>query len=550
MLRPRVPWVMLTTALLLSLQVSSPLAVVDDSIRVDQDIIDYAIAIIVPDQGESIRASTHISYVVRGATGPLILDFDEALDVDSLMLNDGRLGSRGSDWDWKVVEGEEPDFLVVRQWGDIGDTLAVTVHYHGRPADGLVIRNNVHNRRTAFADNWPDRARHWFPGEDHPSDKATVSFTVEVPRGWQAVANGLLLGIDTLDSQSTVWRWRESRPIPVHTMVIGSGEMAIADLGEVSGVRQTSWTFPQDSAFAVEQPLRRAHEIVAVLAELIGPFPYDKLAHVQSSTRYGGMENSSAIFYSESAYTSRRMGEGLVAHETAHQWFGDAVSQYDWYHLWLSEGFATYFAPLFFQAVGETDRFEESMSSNKRRYMDSDVVDRPVVDTTVADPFDLLNANNYQKGSWVLHMLRSELGDSSFFAAIREYYRVYRDSTALTGDLSEIVSRHAGRSMDWFFEQWLLQPGYPQLDVTWSYAESTGSLDVAIKQVQQSGWGDYELRLPLGLELDDGEVKQTVIRVSGRESVHSFDVEGKPVAVKVDPDETLLMSVIEVRSGN
>jgi len=104
--------------------------------------------------------------------------------------------------------------------------------------------------------------------------------------------------------------------------------------------------------------------------------------------------------------------------------------------------------------------------------------------------------------------------------------------------------------MEWFFEQWLLQPGYPQLEVTWSYAESTGSLDVVMRQVQQQEWGAYTLRLPLGLELDDGEVKQAVIRISGRESVHSFDVDSKPVAVKVDPDETLLMSVVEVRSGN
>ena len=541
---------MLTAILLLSLQVSSPLAVVDDTIQAEQDIIDYDIMVSIPDRGESIRASARIRYVVRGGLGPLILDFDEALDVDSVLLNDNRVGSRGPDWDWEVIEGAEPDFLVLRQWSQVGDTLSVTVHYHGRPEDGLVIGKNVHGRRTAFADNWPNRARHWFPGEDHPSDKATVSFTVAVPDGWSVVANGLLVGVDSLETGRTVWRWRESRPIPVHTMVVGAGELAVADLGEVNGVPQTSWTFPQDSAFAVEQPFRRAVQIVRVLDSVVGPFPYDKLAHVQSSTRYGGMENSSAIFYAEAAYSSRRLSEGLVAHETAHQWFGDAVSQYDWHHLWLSEGFATYFGPLFFEVVGETDRFEEAMRSNKRRYMGSGVVDRPVIDTTVQDPFELLNANNYQKGSWVLHMLRGELGDSSFFAGIREYYRVYRDSTVLTSDLAEMMSRQAGRPMEWFFEQWLLQPGYPQLQVAWSYAESTGSLGVVIRQVQKQEWGEYSLRLPLEVELENGEVVAKLIRVTGKESVHSIDVDGKPIAVKLDPDETLLMSVADVRRGN
>jgi len=161
-----------------------------------------------------------------------------------------------------------------------------------------------------------------------------------------------------------------------------------------------------------------------------------------------------------------------------------------------------------------------------------------------------LNANNYQKGSWVLHMLRSELGDSSFFAGIREYYRVFRDSTVLTSDLAEIMSRQAGRPMEWFFEQWLLQPGYPQLEVVWSYAESTQSLDVIVRQVQKQEWGEYSLRLPLEVELENGEVMREVVRISGRESVHSIEVDGKPVGVKPDPDETLLTSVVEVRRGS
>ena len=118
---------MLTAILLLSLQVSSPLAVVDDTIRAEQDIIDYDITVFIPDRGESIRASAQIRYVVRGGFGPLILDFNEALDVDSVLLNDGRVGSHGSDWDWEVIEGAEPDFLVLRQWSQVGDTLSVTL---------------------------------------------------------------------------------------------------------------------------------------------------------------------------------------------------------------------------------------------------------------------------------------------------------------------------------------------------------------------------------------------------------------------------------------
>jgi aminopeptidase N len=323
------------------LQTGSPLAVVDDAIRTGQDIINYEIVLSIPDRGNSIEAAVSVRYLVVHERGALVLDFDRALRVDSVMLVDGR-AARREEWRWAPRDGKG-DLLVIDQWGEEGDTLSVTVHYQGEPKDGLIIRNNVHGQRTAFADNWPDRAHHWFPSEDHPSDKATVSFRIETPSGWRAVANGSLIDSERVTGGRTVWVWQEEKPIPAHTMVIGAGVMSVASLGEVHGVPQTVWTFPQDSAFAVEQPFRRAADMVAVLSQTIGAFPYEKLAHVQSSTRYGGMENSSAIFYNESAYASRRMGEGVVAHEIAHQWFGDAISQYDWQHLWLSEGFASYF---------------------------------------------------------------------------------------------------------------------------------------------------------------------------------------------------------------
>ncbi len=147
-------------------------------------------------------------------------------------------------------------------------------------------------------------------------------------------------------------------------------------------------------------------------------------------------------------------------------------------------------------------------------------------------------------------MLRGLMGDAAFWNGIREYYRLYRDGNATTADFRRAMEEASGRDLSWFFEQWLLQPGYPQLQVTWSYAESTGSLGVVIRQVQKQEWGEYSLRLPLEVELENGEVVAAVIRVAGKEAVHSIDVDGEPVAVKLDPAETLLMSVVEVRRGN
>ncbi len=537
---------MISLAAVALLQLGQSLAVVDDHIRTEQDIIHYEIVLSIPNRSNTVAASATVTYRLTGESNTLVLDFDSALDIDSIILAGGARAAHGREWNWAVREGIG-DLLVVTQEASLGDTLSVTVYYQGRPRDGLILRDNVHGRPTAFADNWPDRAHLWFPSEDHPSDKASVSFRVETPPGWSAVANGHLVAVERHPDGRTAWIWQEERPIPVHTMVIGAAVMSVASLGEVDGVPQTMWTFPQDSAFAAEQPFRRAAHMVELLSSVIGPFPYAKLAHVQSSTRYGGMENSSAIFYDENGYASRRMGEGVVAHEIAHQWFGDAVSQYDWHHLWLSEGFASYFGPLYFQLAGEAETFARAMRSNRSEYMSSEVVDSPVIDTTQKDLFGLLNANNYEKGAWVLHMLRGELGDSVFLRCVREYYDTFRDSTALTADFATIVSLRAGRPMDWFFEQWLLRPGYPKIDATWGYAEGADSGWISVRQIQPQTWGAFSILLPVTVINSEGVVEHMSVRVDDWEVTNRFATDGAPKEVLLDPNETLLLDVVALK---
>ncbi len=522
---------MLGLTLLTAMQLADPLAIVVDRLRPDHDMLSYHIGLEVPDRGTEIVGATTLRYAIRGGRGPLVLDFDSVFVIDSIVPVDGRV-MRG-----RVRAGE----LRIDHWGRLGDTLEVTIHYHGSPRDGLYIQDNVHGDRTAFADNWPNRARHWFPSEDHPSDKAFASFAVEVPAGWKVVANGALRDVDTLVTGRTAWHWATERKVPVYTMVIGAGPLTVTEVRESPDVRQSLWTFAEDSAFAVEGPFRRVGKMVEILTRTIGPFPYAKLAHVESSTRFGGMENSSAIFYTERGYVSRRMGESLVAHETAHQWFGDAVTEHDWHHLWLSEGFASYFDPVYFEILGEVETFREAMRSKKASYLRSPVVDRPVIDTTVTALMSLLNANNYPKGAWILHMLRREVGDSVFFRGVRDYYRTYRDSTALSADFLAVMERQSGRSLRRFFEQWLLQPGYPQLDVAWEYGEGQREVLVYVSQVQPEAWGSFALRVPVrlrgggtvvtGTAAFDGSARSTVVRFAG--------VSAAPTEVTVDTDDVL-----------
>ncbi len=435
---------------------------------------------------------------------------------------------------------------------DLPPGKAVAIAYHGVPQDGLIITKNSHGRRVVFADNWPQRARYWLPVVDRPEDKAEVSFFVRAPRNWKVVSNGAPVFPD--EHAKGNWWWRSRRPIPTYTMVIGAGEFTVSKHRPVINGRDTIpievWTYPEDSAFADSVPFRRATEIVEVMQRLIGPFPYEKLAHVQSSTRFGGMENSSAIFYAEKPYVERRMGEGVVRHETSHQWFGDAVTPRDWPHLWLSEGFATYFDAVIGAALDGDTVLANHMRANAETYFNSDVTDRPIVDSGfAADPMKLLNANSYPKGAWVLHVLRGLIGDRPFFDGLRTYYRTYGDSTATSEDFQRVMEDASGTELSWFFHQWLHQPGYPQLDVSWQYDAGAGRVLVGISQRQKPEWGLFRLPvLTMEFRGADGAVLRRDVAVTGggRETFARFDLPFAPTEVRVDPDGKLLLRVTAI----
>src|SRR5437762_1821283 len=418
------------------------------------------------------------------------------------------------------------------------------IDYHGAPQDGLIIGQDPHGRRVVFADNWPERARYWLPVVDAPSEKARVRFTVVAPPAWKHVANGTAVyGVD--GGSEHVIGWDEGHPIPTYTMVLAAGDFAVSVHRSVRDGKRLIpiqvWTYPEDAAYADSVPFRRATEIVEAMQRLVGPFPYEKLAHVESSTKFGGMENASAIFYAERPYVERRMGEGVVRHETAHQWFGDAVTPRHFHHLWLSEGFASYFDLVVGAALHGDSVLTAGMRRDAESYFSSSVVDRPILDTTVTDYVTLLNANNYPKGAWVLHMLRGFIGDSTFFRGIREYYRRYRDSTALSDDFRSVMEDAAGRDREWFFRQWLRQPGYPQLNVAWR-PQGVGRVRLDVTQVQPAVWGRFRLpRLTVEFRAADGRVARRVYSVEGNVSVLFADLPFAPQQVTVDPDGALLL---------
>jgi aminopeptidase N len=300
------------------------------------------------------------------------------------------------------------------------------------------------------------------------------------------------------------------------------------------------YLFPRDRDHGL-RGFTRALKMLEFYSQLVGPYPYEKMSFVQSSTRFGGMENASNVFLDEKAIKEGAAIDGLLAHETAHQWFGDSVTEADWHHLWLSEGFATYFGALFFEHADGREAFLKSMRSNKESYLKAtDAHARPVIDPSITDLFKLLNRNNYAKGAWVLHMLRRELGDEKFFAGVREYYRAHRDSTALTEDFRRRMELRAGRTLEPFFRQWIYEPGHPVIDAAWHWDESSKRLRLRLRQTQTP----TVFRFPLDVEFKTGDdARRETVEVSGREQSFDFRLAAKPGAVALDPDEWLLKTL-------
>jgi aminopeptidase N len=228
--------------------------------------------------------------------------------------------------------------------------------------------------------------------------------------------------------------------------------------------------------------------------------------------------------------------EGTVAHETAHQWFGGHVTQVDWPELWLSEGFATYFGHLFFEHADGVDVFRARMEESRQSYLDSDLTGQAVIDRGETNLFEHLNANNYPKGGWILHMLRALVGDETFFAGIRHYYESFAGGNASSNDFRGAMEAVYGQDLDWFFDQWLERPGYPMLSIASEWDTATGEAVVTITQAQPDAWPAF--RFPLEVEsVRDGrenpDLPASAFRSSGGRAARSGRLAVAPIGRQV-----------------
>jgi aminopeptidase N len=547
--------------LILLLAIVSFASSVSHGVRVERRIDSwqpkhYAVNIVLDAQlSQIVSARAQIDILILKPTALIDLDFGE-LSIDSVTV------------DSKPVQFAHRDGklrLDLPQRLQAGARVAVLVQYHGKPKDGLILSADKDGKPSAVGDNWPNRVHHWIPALDHPSAKATVTFNITAPARDEVVANGRLDHVETTAGGNRTWTYSEGVPIPPYCMIISVGQFKRFEPAERSLTPLSYYVPESDSPFALKG-FAPSIPTVAFFSETIAPYPYEKLALIVGATRFGGMENSSAIVFTStllnprpSAKLSKTFGvpigtAGLIAHEIAHQWFGDSVTESTWADLWLSEGFATYFAGLFLQRYESEEAFQTYMKDAAIAALAYEKKNRtPIFDRDTEDLLKLLNANNYQKGAWVLHMLRSSLGDQAFFRGLRSYYQAHANATASTEDLREALEEASGRNLRTFFARWIYDSGHPQYELTWEWvgqpdlqnrhsvrkrkSVQKSELRLVLRQVQPGN--PFLDPIPLTIRTASGS-RDIILKPSGRTTTQTIHLRDKPLSIDLDPNNTLL----------
>jgi aminopeptidase N len=418
-----------------------------------------------------------------------------------------------------------------------GQVRTFEITYRGIPADGLIISRNKYGYRTFFADNWPDRAHHWIPCRDELGDKATFEFIVTAPFQYKVISNGKLEEEKNLSDNKKITHWKEEVPLSTKVMVIGVTKFAVKQFQDSPpNIPVSAWTYSDDSTTGFRN-YAPAPTILKFFAEYVGPYPYNKLANVQSKTKFTGMENASAIFYHEESAEESGSVEDLLAHEIAHQWFGDMATEKSFAHLWLSEGFANYLTEIYLESKYGSDNLNTRLREQRAKVIDFVKGSRlPVVDS-VSSLMKLLSTNTYERGAWVLHMLRRELGDSAFRDIIRTYYDRFKGKNADTDDLKEIAQEVTGKNLEQFFKQWLYSPDIPQLNLQWNYSEKTKSVSISIAQQQRQ---PFEFPLQVQFRFSNGNLQTETLIIKNSFDSFSIPVKDAVSNASLDPNTSLL----------
>ena len=443
-----------------------------------------------------------------------------------------------------------------------GEEITLTIRHEAIPSRGLyfVSPDKAYPKkpRMIYSQGEEEDNHWWFPCYDYPNDRTTWEMFLTVPAGFTALGNGRLMETREIPGGAKrTFHWSQEIPASSYLVSVAIGEFEVLR-EEYDGI-PVEYYVPKGTPR--EDALRSfglTPDMMKFFSEAIGiRYPYAKYAQsAMADFIYGGMENVTATTQTlETIHPADVEKEassvGLVAHELAHQWWGDFLTCRDWSHAWLNEGFATYFENLYKESRTGKDEFQYEMLADERSYMKEDETEyrRPIVESRYTDPFDLFDSHLYPKGGWTLHMLRGIVGDDLFWRSIYRYAGDHKAGNVITDDLRRAFEAVTGRNLEWFFNEWYHHGGHPEYRVNQTWDEKTGTVRLRVEQVQKVDALTPLFRMPVKVVFStDAASWDFTLEISRQMEEFSFPLPEPPKMTRFDAGYHVLKTLDFQRS--
>ncbi len=463
------------------------------------------------------------------------------------------------DSDGNPLEYEhEGDKLTIRfpEAFNYDDTIRFAVDYSGvDPENDQKIFYDKSDQYPAmiWGPNFPNRVRNWMPCYDFPHDKTTHEMIIHAPPGFKAVSNGKLVGTTTDESTGiSTWHWHQTLPHSTYLFVLAVGPYVVFE-DSLGDLPVNYWVFPQDSRSALPA-FSRTPEMIQFFNELYDfEYPWAKCDQVMIPPMGGAAESTTATLYSNSMITNLdEKGlkdysfDRVIAHETAHHWWGDLITLRTWSETWLNESFGTYSDHIWTNRTKGEDEGAIDLEGKKNAYLNEAHTKylRPIVFNRydLESPGQNFDRHTYPKGALMLHLLRSILGDDLFFRTISHFLHKHAFQPVDTHDFMKTIKEVTGQNMDWFFEQFFYKPGHPVFEVSKNWDATANILTLEIVQTQDTAHdvpNAYRIPVNIGLYTADKKIIEN-LWLDERKEVFTFSLDKKPEMVKFDDDNVLL----------
>jgi len=419
-------------------------------------------------------------------------------------------------------------------------------YYVQNPEAGLHF---VKSPEQMWSQSQPEDARRWFPCHDTPGEKATSEIRATVPAGFRAVSNGVLIDQSKSGNKET-FHWKFDRQHSIYLITLAVARFAEV-VTEWDGIPIVYYCEKGREADA-KRGFGKTAAAMKILSEKTGVrYPYARYAQVAVAEYPGGMEHTTATTQTDAclidaqAFADHDL-DTLVAHELAHQWFGDLVTCAEWPHAWLNEGFATYAEVVFLEADRGHDEALYELLQNRRVYLDEDSgrYRRAIVCRTYTDPWTIFDRHLYEKGCWVLRMLHLELGDELFWKGVGHWLEKHKDGIAETQDLVAAFEDATGRNMQGFFDQWVYRGGHPALKLRWSWDKKSRRGELHVTQTQDVSDAHPAYKLKAAVRVTGrGWTRDFKETIDAKEHRFVWTLPSEPLDVEFDPELELLASI-------